>query len=407
MQEKPNNFGLKYGNQENIKAEWNCHMTKELEGLGECPKAEIHIDLLRTTLKKISNRKTPDFDGIHGFWFKKWTDAYQKHTYLNGWQKERPDWSKKTLKRNRPKQLHTHNVPTYDVENINCTNKRRDLLLANKLRIVLWGTEKMPQMIQRHSRDTLNWLAHPQRKQDETQKSSYGMDWQHKGIWYGPTKLDNKLSQNVQNIRRSHKLYREHHENPESGIDSRREKLNWSEDLKSYIPGRCTLIINIYNCDDATQPNTLEMHSGYKLSKSHTYPNDDQSKDHIDPEWPLKETTHDVLYNRPTHGATESQNWRPIEKCMVFRNFRRKLSQPLLKILRITLWFPPEDNRMCWNLNKWKYVFLLGTLITIKQHKGVIMISGKRYNTNNIESEIFILITGVKSLPYEWIKSLI
>ena len=47
-----------------------------------------------------------------------------------------------------------------------------------------------------------------QQEQDETQKSSYGLDWQQKGVWYGPTKLDNKLSQNVQNIR-SHKIYRE------------------------------------------------------------------------------------------------------------------------------------------------------------------------------------------------------
>ena len=67
----------------------------------------------------------------------------------------------------------------------------------------------------------------------------------------------------------------------------------------------------------------------------------------------------------------------------------------LLKILRITFWFTPEDNRICWKLNKWKYVFLLWTLIIIKQHKGVIMISGKRYNTHTTESEIFILITGV------------
>ena len=50
---------------------------------------------------------------------------------------------------------------------------------------------------------------------------------------------------------------------------------------------------------------------------------------------------------------------------------------------------------MCWKLNKWKYIFLLWTLIIIKQHKGVIMISGKRYNTLNIELEIFILFTDV------------
>ena len=32
--------------------------------------------------------------------------------------------------RNRPKQLQTHNLPTEDVESINRTNKRKDLLLA-------------------------------------------------------------------------------------------------------------------------------------------------------------------------------------------------------------------------------------------------------------------------------------
>ena len=44
-------------------------MAKELEGLEEGPKAEIH----KMTQKKISNWKTPSHDGIHGFWFKKFT----------------------------------------------------------------------------------------------------------------------------------------------------------------------------------------------------------------------------------------------------------------------------------------------------------------------------------------------
>ena len=36
----------------NEEAEWINNITKELEGLEEGPKAEIHIDLLKTTLKK-------------------------------------------------------------------------------------------------------------------------------------------------------------------------------------------------------------------------------------------------------------------------------------------------------------------------------------------------------------------
>ena len=44
--------------------------------------------------------------------------------------------TKGPTQRNRPKQLQTHNLPSNDVENINSTNKERDLLLANKLRFV-------------------------------------------------------------------------------------------------------------------------------------------------------------------------------------------------------------------------------------------------------------------------------
>ena len=39
------------------KAEWINNMTKELEGLEEGPKAETHIDLLKTTLKNIKLEK--------------------------------------------------------------------------------------------------------------------------------------------------------------------------------------------------------------------------------------------------------------------------------------------------------------------------------------------------------------
>ena len=62
----------------NEKAEWINDMTTELEGLEEGPNAEIHIELLKKTLKKISNWKTPGHDRIHGFWFKKFTSIHDK-----------------------------------------------------------------------------------------------------------------------------------------------------------------------------------------------------------------------------------------------------------------------------------------------------------------------------------------
>ena len=62
MQEKPKDFGQKCCKQENItkKAKWIDNITKELEGLEEDPKEEIHIDLLKPTLKKYQTGKRQD-----------------------------------------------------------------------------------------------------------------------------------------------------------------------------------------------------------------------------------------------------------------------------------------------------------------------------------------------------------
>ena len=62
----------------NEKAKWINNITRELEGLKEGPKREIHIELLKKTLKKISNWKTPGHDGIRGFWFKKCTSIHDR-----------------------------------------------------------------------------------------------------------------------------------------------------------------------------------------------------------------------------------------------------------------------------------------------------------------------------------------
>ena len=82
--------------------------------------------------------------------------------------------------RNSPKQLQTHNLPIDHVENINSTNKGRDLQLANELQIVPWGAERMPQRIKRHSRVTWHRSTHPKWEQNQTEKSSYGLDWLQK-----------------------------------------------------------------------------------------------------------------------------------------------------------------------------------------------------------------------------------
>ena len=82
----------------NEKVEWINNMTRELKGHVEGRKVEIHIELLKKTLKKMSNLKTPGNDGIHGFWFKIFTSihdrlALEMNRCLQGAQV--PDWMTK------------------------------------------------------------------------------------------------------------------------------------------------------------------------------------------------------------------------------------------------------------------------------------------------------------------------
>ena len=53
-------------------------------------------------------------------------------------------------------------------------------------------------------RSTIHWSTHPQREQNDTKKYNYGMGWLQNGMQYGPAKLDNRLSQNVQVYRGNH-----------------------------------------------------------------------------------------------------------------------------------------------------------------------------------------------------------
>ena len=64
----------------NENAELINNITRELDGLEEGPEMEIHVDLLRTTLKRISNWKAPGHDGIYGFWLKKFTSIHDRLT---------------------------------------------------------------------------------------------------------------------------------------------------------------------------------------------------------------------------------------------------------------------------------------------------------------------------------------
>ena len=60
-------------------------------------------------------------------------------------------------------------------------------------------------------------------------------------------------SQNVYDIRRSHNVYREYHEQLERGTDSRRKKLSRGENPERDLPGKCAITFTIFNSNDATE----------------------------------------------------------------------------------------------------------------------------------------------------------
>ena len=107
---------------------------------------EIHIDLLKKTLKNIELENARP-------WWNTW--VLIPEIYLHSWKtstrnEQMPTKSKRTRmdyerkehidtkgpkQRNCAKQLQTHNLPTDDVENINSTNRGRYWLLANQPQI--------------------------------------------------------------------------------------------------------------------------------------------------------------------------------------------------------------------------------------------------------------------------------
>ena len=77
-----------------------------------------------------------------------------------------------------------------------------------------------------------------------------------KDMRYGPTKLDNRLSKNIQDIWRSNKVHQVKNEKLETWTNSRRKKLSWGENPERNPPGRCAITITICDSDDATELHT-------------------------------------------------------------------------------------------------------------------------------------------------------
>ena len=90
-------------------------------------------------------------------------------------------------------------------------------IFANKPQTVSWRTERM---LQGHKRDKKKIISTSPKLWCRLTK---------KNKWYCPVKLDNRLSQNVQDIGWSHNVHRENLEILERGIDSKRKMFSWGK----------------------------------------------------------------------------------------------------------------------------------------------------------------------------------
>ena len=86
MQKKPNDFGLKYGNQKNITRRLNGEQyDKRTRKARRNPEnGNTHLFTQNYT-KNILNWKTPGHDVIHGFWFKRFTPIHDRPALEMNW----------------------------------------------------------------------------------------------------------------------------------------------------------------------------------------------------------------------------------------------------------------------------------------------------------------------------------
>ena len=99
-------------------------------------------------------------------------------------------------------------------------------------------------------------------KRDEKIHLWSGLTAKRHTIW--SRKLDNRLPQNVQDIRRNHEAYEENQRKVEGGIDSRKKRFSSGKNPEWYIPGRFALTITTMLLNHKLKKCTC----GYKLSES-------------------------------------------------------------------------------------------------------------------------------------------
>ena len=247
MQEKPNDFGLKYGNQKhNVKAKRINNMTEELEGLEEVPKAEIHINWLKTTLKNIRLENAMP-------WWNAWFVVHEilLHSRQTSTRNEQmptkitlPEWmtkGKATLVQKDPSKGTAPNNH-WPITCLTIMWKLLRVQIREEIYYSLTSRGLFPEEqkgCQKGSRGTVELLYIDQHilNESKTRWKNLATAW-----------IDNKMVYDIVPqswIISCLKMYKISHEvisftektmkNLESGIDSRRKKLSWSKNPKRYF----------------------------------------------------------------------------------------------------------------------------------------------------------------------------
>ena len=116
-------------------------------------------------------------------------------------------------------------------------NSIEGLLLASEPHNVSRRTEKMPQENKRNMLSTVNWSAYLQGDQSEAGKCILGEGLWQKSLWLGPSILDNRLSNDVQNIRQSKKVHLGSHEKLENKFTAGGKTSSWCENPERHFQG--------------------------------------------------------------------------------------------------------------------------------------------------------------------------
>ena len=244
---------------------------KRTTGAWRRPKREIHINLLKTTLKRISKWKAPGHDRIHGFWFKKFNSNHGRLTLemnrcLQGAQV--PEWmikGKTTLIQKDPSKGTAPN----NYRTITCLPMMWKILTAQirgKIYYSLtsrWLFPDEQKGCRKGSRGTAGLLYIDQhiRNKSKTRRKNLAMAW----IDYKKA-YDTVPQSWIIHCLKMYKISREDinfigqtMQTMESGADCRRKKLCWNKDPKRDFPRRCAITLTIHNSHDATEPHTQKM----------------------------------------------------------------------------------------------------------------------------------------------------